>query len=665
MLFIHWAADAQSQPTSFRNELKAATTDAQKLNIYGKIFAYYKNSNSDSARYYLESGLEAFSKDHYVKGRAVLLAMLSGTYSEQGLTALATNAGTEALRLFTEMNDETGMAKAHNALGVIDGRKGHYDAAIRHFLSALGYFEKAGDTVNIINTYVKLGTANDFAGNFEQALTYYNKGLELALKIGETANAAYLYNNLGSMYLNKKDYDKALIQLQKALKISEKPQFAQTRIVPLMNIGNIYSEKGEPGKAIGYYKEALELSRAAGLKEEIGHALHSIGTLEALQLHLPTTALDEALKVARELDNKALQLSILKDMTEVAHVKRNYEEEVRLLTQQSVIRDSLFDIDKAREIANLQSEYELNKTNTQLAALKLSEQKNLKQKDLIISIAVVLAVTLITLLFFFIRNSKLHRAVLVRGQELLTANAIKDRLFAIIGHDLRGPIANIPALLDIYKSQESTDEMKTYILDALEENSEASLETLEKLLNWGNLQIKGSTLNMTLFTVGQTIDNTMRLLRVAANNKGIVTVNGVPDDTVVYADENHFKFILRNLFSNAVKYTRDGGLIEVGTEANSGNDHVTFFVKDNGVGIDREMLEKIFEPDNTSIAGTAQELGTSIGLMLCREFVTQNGGNIWVESEKDQGSTFYFTVLSGVSTTVETDNLQSSMRRAG
>lgn len=645
-LFTAISAFAQPATPPFRTYLASATTDQQKLDIYRNIFTYYKSSNNDSAAAYLEKGLEEFTAHNYLPGKGALLGMLSGNYSDQGKPDAAQKAADEALKIFTELKDEASTAKIHNSLGVIAGRRGQYNEAIKHFLLALQYFDHVSDTANLVNTYVKIGMANDMTGNKDQALSYFEKGLSLSLRLKESANTAHLLNNIGSIYASRHNYDKALKYLEKALNYSNNPRFIQARISPLGNIGNIYTEKNDPVKALQYLHEALQIAQATGQGEEVSKLMHSIGVAENLAMHTPTNTLQQSLDMAEKMGNRQLQADVLTDMARVADTNHNYKDEVSYIKRAQAIKDSLFNINKAKEIANLQSAYELKQSKIQLAALKVSEQNNRQKRDMLIAVAVILAVSLLALLFFFTRITRLNRKLVLHERELEKANAVKDRLFSIIGHDLRGPIGNIPVLLEVYRSKDTTEQEKNFILDSLEENSIASLDTLEKLLNWGKLQIKGQTLHPTTFNAGDTVNNKLRLFRVAADNKSIRIVNKVPAHVLVYTDENQFKFILRNLLSNAIKYTRANGQIEINAERHTDNEHLVFSVRDNGIGMDKERQQQIFEAGNESIPGTADEPGTSIGLMLCKEFVQQNGGEIWVESEKGKGSIFYFTVKS-------------------
>lgn len=633
-----------AQP-DFNKQLTTATTDAQKESIYIKIFDHYKGYAGDSARPFLEKGLADFTGSSYKHGQATMLLLLSNVHSEKGLVVMAREQAQQALKLFIELKDEQYAGKAHNSIGNAESYLGNYPQAIDHFLKALKKFERLRDTLHIVNTYLELGAANDFNGNHDKALGYYHKALDLALRTKPTANIVYLYNNIGLYYARNGKFEEAKGYFEKAEQVGRNPEFAKARRAPLINLGKVYNAMGNNRKALEYLNEAMVLAKRLQMQEPVIRTLLEIGQIETTENPTNTASLQEGLLLAKQMDSKRLQADLLQALAVAADKRGDYKEEVALLKEVRVLRDSVFNINKAKEIANLQSEYELKQTSNQLAALEKSEQRNAQKKNLIIIIAGVLAAALLALLVFYTRSRRLNGQLKIREQDLQKANAVKDRIFSIIGHDLKGPIGNIPSLLQIYKNGGS-DEEKAYILRTMEESSQASLDTLEKLLNWGQQQIKGNTYTPTILNAGEIMEQKLRLLGVAAANKNIMLKNSIPLAMQVYADENHFKFIMRNLISNAVKFTHAGGHVEISAEQEDGAKHITFSVKDNGVGIPKEKQEQIFQPHNKSTRGTANETGTSLGLMLCKEFVLQNGGNIWVESTPNEGTVFSFTVLA-------------------
>jgi len=636
-------AHAQDNLPDLRGQLANARTDSQKLAVYRHIYDVCYGKPNDSVKPYMEQGLALFTASGYKHGQGEMLLLLSNIYNERGQVALAKEKAEEALKIFTGLNEEHDMAKANNSIANAWRYLGNYQEAIAHSLAALKNFEHLKDTADLINTYLELGAANDMHGDNDKAQIYYHQALDLSLRVKENANIIYLYNNIGLSFARKGKFDEALKYFEKAEAISRKPAYIKARMTPLTNLGKIYAAKGDDKKALAYLYEARDLAKELKVQEPLCRILLEIGGIETRKDPKNTASLKEGLATSAGMGFLRLQREFVQALADVADKTGNYKEEAALLKQHAVLTDSLFSIDKAKAIANLQSEYELKRTSRELAALQASQLGNTRKKNIIIGIAVLLAITLVTLMAFYARSRRLNRELSAREGELKKANGVKDRLFSIVGHDLKGPVGSIPALISIFRSPDTTEEEREDILNMMEESSQASLDVLDKLLIWGKQQIRGTTFSPALLDAHAIVNDNVRLLHTAAANKQIVITNNIAPGTRIYADENQIKFIVRNLMSNAVKFTHTGGGVEIYAAQQPGGP-VTVSVKDNGTGIPSYKLQQIFEPYNESTSGTANEAGTSIGLMLCREFVTQNGGKIWVDSEQNEGAVFSFTV---------------------
>ena len=354
--------------------------------------------------------------------------------------------------------------------------------------------------------------------------------------------------------------------------------------------------------------------------------------------------LKEALVIAKKLGQKTLLEDIYNGMVEDYKKTGNYKDALSLLEEQRDLEDSLYTVTSAKEIANMESVNELEQSNARIKELKLEEQRNLLKKDIIVVIAVCLAIALIFISVYYRKTRRLNDKLSKRESELENSNNVKDKLFSIIGHDLRGPIGNIPMMLKILDDDSTTPEERKFLLDSMAEHAHASMDTLDKLLYWGKSQIKGRGIKPEVFNTIEYIENNIKLTKSSADLKHITVANKVNTGVSVYGDRAHFDFIIRNLLSNAIKFTHANGNVEISATINQPHHgFTTFAVKDDGMGISKEKLANIFEPFNNSMAGTANEKGTSMGLILCKEFVIENGGDINVESEPGKGSTFYFT----------------------
>jgi PAS domain S-box-containing protein len=229
--------------------------------------------------------------------------------------------------------------------------------------------------------------------------------------------------------------------------------------------------------------------------------------------------------------------------------------------------------------------------------------------------------------------------------ELKELNASKDKFFSIIAHDLKNPFNTIIGFSEVLK-----DELKSMDDDAIKNyagliNTSAvqTFRLLENLLEWANSQLGKILFNPGYFNLSDIVAEEFLNLNDLAMGKGIELNNSLPVDLLILADVNMIKTIMRNLLTNAIKFTHRNGKVEVSATAD--NTHIEISVSDSGIGMTPVIIDKIFRLDgNLSTRGTEDEKGTGLGLILCKEFVEKHGGKIWVESEPGKGSEFKFTL---------------------
>lgn len=228
--------------------------------------------------------------------------------------------------------------------------------------------------------------------------------------------------------------------------------------------------------------------------------------------------------------------------------------------------------------------------------------------------------------------------------QLRELNSTKDKLFSIIGHDLRNPIGNIVNFTEFLKEDYLGNKAKSReYLEIINSSAEQTLSLLEDLLLWARTQSGQVEFNPTTLNVEAIFSEVFEILEPNAILKEILLKNSCLKDLNCYADKQMLKTILRNLLQNAIKFTNSDGVIDL--SAVGDNDNVLFMVSDNGVGINIEIQKKLFKVgENVSNYGTSGEMGSGLGLILCSEFVKKHGGAIWVESEVGKGSRFYFTL---------------------
>jgi len=230
-------------------------------------------------------------------------------------------------------------------------------------------------------------------------------------------------------------------------------------------------------------------------------------------------------------------------------------------------------------------------------------------------------------------------------QELFQLNATKDKFFTIMAHDLRNPfgaILSFSEMLSESLEQNGVSEA-VQIAKHIHSSAELTFDLLENLLQWARSQTGRIVFKPQKFILYELIGKTVDLLSSQAISKEVILVHLIPKNMVVFADLNLTKTVLRNLISNAIKYTPAAGKVKL--TATENDDFVQINVSDSGVGIPPDGLKKLFRIDSKySTEGTNKEKGTGLGLILCKEFVELNGGKIWVKSEAGKGSEFSFTL---------------------
>lgn len=227
--------------------------------------------------------------------------------------------------------------------------------------------------------------------------------------------------------------------------------------------------------------------------------------------------------------------------------------------------------------------------------------------------------------------------------QLKELNATKDKFFSIIAHDLKNPLGNFKMVSNLLSDSynDMSEKEKTDFLAMMKESSNNIYDLLNNLLEWSRSQRGILPFNPINIELKDVVTECLMVLSTLSNTKQIKVSNNVPENIKVNADLNLLTVVIRNLVSNAIKFTNNGGEISIDAEQKNGK--VCFTVTDNGIGMTRETIDKLFRIDVTvATAGTNDEKGTGLGLILCKEFIEKHGGKIWAESELGKGSKFKF-----------------------
>jgi len=226
--------------------------------------------------------------------------------------------------------------------------------------------------------------------------------------------------------------------------------------------------------------------------------------------------------------------------------------------------------------------------------------------------------------------------------QLEEVNNVKDKLFSVVSHDIRGPLSSLHLALTLAKSGALSSAEFQELSAGLELRLVQTTEFIDNLLQWAKLQMKGETFEPDKLDLCELAHESVRLLDPECRQKRIMLTNNLQGALNAFADLNMIRSVLRNLLTNAIKFTQPEGTINI--NAYRVDNKIMISVADTGVGIPKINRERLFTLTTVTTQGTRHEKGTGLGLLLCKEFVEKNGGRIWFETEEGKGTTFYFSL---------------------
>jgi signal transduction histidine kinase len=580
--------------------------------------------------------------------------------------------GKEALLLAQKANKPYLITLANQYLGIIAQSKGKYAESLEYYYKVIELAEKYNYSERLAYLYQSMGRMNQQQGDYEQAIKYTQQSLSLFKKLNHQLGLSYCYLTLGEVYTKISAYPQALNFYRQALAIRQQINHKE-------GLGAVYSLIGETLLQQGKYQEALDSLQKA---EKIFSAIQDIrGKITVLNRIAKVYSFqknwEDALEYARTSEKLAKQTGITESIKDIYLTiidiyigKNDYVNAYHYQRMLSAYKDSLLDKEKEERNQEIQAKYLTNKRLQDIERLKAENQN----QRIIIYLSLVIAFLLLIggIIFYLnIQEKKKHNQLLLLqkkqiqeaneklaqfNKDILAQNEsitqekekqekinhFKDKLFSIISHDLRNPLASLKGGLELLKEDFLSTQDKNHLIERLSSDLQATSYLLDNLLNWTRTQMQGLKINATEVNLSNLIEENFNLFRPHAENKKISLQSNVPADVYVWADIEMTKLIVRNLIHNAIKYTSFMGVVRVSTFFV--DTYVIIAVQDTGRGMSKEEQEKLFGIEHFSKQGTSNEKGSGLGLLLVKDFVEKNHGTIWVESIENEGSTFSFTL---------------------
>jgi signal transduction histidine kinase len=617
-------------------------------------------------------------------------------YWQLGSFNMAMDFLQESNIIFQRIGNQIGIARTYSNIGLVFWEQGHYEKALENYFQALRVMEDMGNHSVVAPVLNNIGLVYQSQKDFRLAEDFHLRSLEIKRELGDEKGIAFSLNNLGVVKQETGDYLTALEYFSEALSIREKlldkREIANTR----NNIGNLYFLMGNPDYALANLKQALDLYFEVNDSSGLAQTYHYLALVNRQMGRLPQAVSysETSLEIAGEIGLLRIVSDNYRNLAGIMALRGDYQKAFNYQEKYLNLRDSIFTRESQQRIVEMQmmydrerkeSEIELLRKTNQINALNLQKQRILKNFLLALAFLVLISLFLLYNRFLFITrsnrllekqkeeisqnnqklmvlnknlleqkqkveelNQKLNQTnhrLLESEKHLIDTNATKDKFFSIISHDLRNPFASIVSFSRILKRdiQNLGKEELQELARELDKSVLKINNLLENLLQWSRTQTGKMKYHPEYLAVNDLVRDNVNLFSGNAREKEIILVDSVDTDLVVFADQNMTNTVIRNLMSNALKYSDAGGKIIIKSQVK--NKMANISIIDDGVGMTNDQMAQLWNVNTIHTTyGTRDEKGSGLGLLLCKEFIEKQGGEISVKSEKGKGSEFAFSL---------------------
>ncbi len=662
--------------------------------VMGEIYSYH-GAYDEAIREYdraMAYFSEADADEHYfettrLKGNVYLFL---ADYEQ------AENLYNSALDFYRRNEMHIGVSRCLNNLGVIQRYRGEYGEALSLYEESVIYLDTLKDALDVSQAFINMGNIFVHLGSYEKALEYYQRALEISEREQFLSNIALCLCNSGVVQNKCQNFEEAHRLYRRALRVSETINDQIQISNCLINIGTNYADLENPEEGLEYvqrgmsikeelgddrtisncyihmaeihmimeeYDRAVELFRAAiPVKEELedreGLVRCYLGIasvmLQREEYDGAERMADQALQIAAEIEAMELQSQAYAMKRDIAVATGDYRSGYRFADLHYRYNDSLLGEATSKAVMEmefrnrskaLEQENENLKVQTGLQTQLMRKRNAFMYSVLGITLLLATGLALVGYFLRRLRNSSLkleEQNLVITRQNMKLDQMIrnKDRMMSIMAHDLRGTIGNqLTAVEVLHRTHHEQNESgldQEKLLVHLKNSASYSLELLENLLHWSRIDESASLYFPEEVDLGILTSNILELFRETAALKKVELHKEMEGPLLCSVDRIMMETTIRNLISNAVKFSDKGGRIHIGAWIDS--DELTFRVSDQGVGMTDEQIRKIYSNIGISTRGTANEKGAGIGLALVREFTTIHNGSLRIESEPGKGS---------------------------
>lgn len=529
---------------------------------------------------------------------------------------------------------------------------GRMDEAIVYFLESARGYQLLNKRFAEALSYFEIALVQHRAENFEEAEEYYLKALETGDDSLVTRTRINCYNGMALIQRERKQYPESERQFRNALLVATQSRDTAWIAILNGNLGSIHLQQSHFDSSLFYYRRNLNLIKnTSELENEIETYGHLAQTMNGMRkFRTAITYLDSAVRIIR--DRKVVFSDFFNPMIYLAESYAHayaglgdYRQAYGYLQQFQQITAERAQKSKGRSLKQLQLSFSFRQKEKEvdlLNEINTANRRVIRQQQYIELAFLAIILLLSVIAFIAVRTNrqrhKLNRELTDSNEELARLNNVKDKLFSVISHDLRGPLGNLQQLLNMISSGDLSPDQFTSISSRLGHQIKASGNALENLLHWAKSQLHETEALKENVALDNIADRVIRNFTSDLEAKSLSVENLVGPGCNALVDKAQVEIVLRNLVANAIKFSQPGGRILL--SAKHMQDSISVSIHDQGVGMTTEQVENFHAGKHFTTPGTKMEKGTGIGLIIIREMINQNGGSIHVESMPGQGTTF-------------------------
>ena len=588
--------------------------------------------------------------------------------------------GIAGLNLSLKTNNQSFAASFYNKIGVLYRNIQLYDRAIENFEQAYKIAYSVDNKTEIAYALNNLGDILNRKGQYAEAEKSINEALKIFSDKADLRGTVYCYHQLSILYKNKKSYAQAENFQRKVVALRSQLKDSDGIAGSYQVIAEIYLEQNRIEDARKMVQNKVNIVKSLKMFPQLSSAYVFLGDTWLKNDHIDSALyyFHAGLQIATEYDVYETASEAAWQISQIYNVSKDYQNALQYFSVYKSFSDSLdkYSYEFQYNQIDMASNFNRKFQNLEIEMIRKNEamKSKVKTREYVIYTFVLVLVIVFIFLFIIVKSFRINKAqnlqlklqksqIINKNQELMAqaneilaqneeiikqrdelslANMTKNRFFSIIGHDLRNPFNTILGFSELLSENlsESNRENNILYINYIKSSANTAYELLENLLIWAQTQTNAIAFNPEKLNISLVIAENIVFLSAQALKKNINLTSDTSNKAFVYADRNMLDTIIRNLVSNAIKFTAENKQIFIGSSVK--NNECIIEVKDEGVGIAPENISKLFRVDQkVSTEGTNNEKGTGIGLVLCKEFVDKHNGKIYVESTLGKGSTFY------------------------